>query len=68
MRNTTKIRRAPFFYRIHLTASLHKILCIDFPDQWSDFMQSLEKYLVSDQVQAIQVGLIGLYELVKVFQ
>ncbi|KAG0800763.1 hypothetical protein G6F22_001907 [Rhizopus arrhizus] len=59
---------APNAVQIHLTASLHKILCIDFPDQWSDFMQSLEKYLVSDQVQAIQVGLIGLYELVKVFQ
>ncbi|CAO3666961.1 unnamed protein product [Rhizopus stolonifer] len=59
---------APNAVQIHLAASLHKILCVDFPDQWPNFMQELEKCLMSDQIRGIHVGLIGLYELVKVFQ
>ncbi|KAI9278056.1 armadillo-type protein [Sporodiniella umbellata] len=59
---------APPTAQIHLSASLHKILCVDFPDQWPSFMQELEKLLMSDQIRGVHVGLIGLYELIKVFQ
>ncbi|KAG1469127.1 hypothetical protein G6F56_003440 [Rhizopus delemar] len=59
---------APNAVKIHLAASLHKILSVDFPDQWPGFMQELEKCLMSDQIRGIHVGLIGLHELVKVFQ
>ncbi|KAI8976256.1 armadillo-type protein [Pilobolus umbonatus] len=54
--------------QVQLTASLFTILSNDFPQQWPSFMQELERYLISDDVRLVYVGLLALREVVKVYE
>ncbi|KAI8890600.1 ARM repeat-containing protein [Backusella circina FSU 941] len=59
---------APPVVQVQLSASLNCILTNDFPDQWPTFMHELERFLVSEKVRMVYVGLLALREVVKVFQ
>ena len=54
--------------RVQLAASLNSILNVDFPGNWPTFISELEKFMISEEIRIVYVGLIALREVVKVFQ
>ncbi|OBZ89950.1 hypothetical protein A0J61_02021 [Choanephora cucurbitarum] len=54
--------------KVQLAASLNHILACDFPENWPNFINELEQFMTSGDIRLVQVGLIALQEVVKVFQ
>ncbi|KAI8326881.1 armadillo-type protein [Choanephora cucurbitarum] len=54
--------------KVQLAASLNQILACDFPENWPTFINELEQFMTSGDIRLVQVGLIALQEVVKVFQ
>lgn len=47
---------------------MNSILNTDFPGNWPAFISELEKFMTSEEIRVVYVGLIALREVVKVFQ
>lgn len=56
------------YHRIHLTASLQKILSVDFPNRWPNFMQDVERCFASKDMQTLHTGFNALHALIKVLE
>ncbi|CEI95853.1 hypothetical protein RMCBS344292_10030 [Rhizopus microsporus] len=59
---------SPSIVGIHLTASLQKVLSVDFPNRWPNFMQDVERCFASKDMQTLRTGFNALHALIKVLE
>ncbi|CAJ0650459.1 16009_t:CDS:10 [Entrophospora sp. SA101] len=58
----------PSIIRVQVLDSLRRVLGVDFPEKWPNYMDQVITLLTSNDLKISYIGLLGLQQVVKVYQ